>query len=77
MLEAPMHPPDPAATHDQARTRAEHDSGEKPVEQRAQRRHNWGERWLARAMAVAALSTGLNALIQALKVLIEYYFRRG
>lgn len=72
-----MRPPDPCTTHDQARTAAELNSGETAAEQHAQPRHSWGERWLARAMAAAALSTGLNALVQALKVLIEYYFRRG
>ncbi len=77
MLEAPVHPPDPATTHDQARTTAEPDSGENTAEQHAQPRHSRAERRLACAMAAAALSTGLNALVQALKVLIEYYFRRG
>ena len=72
-----MRPPDPCATHDEARMTAEPNSDENTAEQAAQPRHSWGERWLARAMAAAALSTGLNALVQAVKVLIEYYFRRG
>lgn len=72
-----MRPPDPCATHDQVRTTAEPNSDENTAEQHVLPGQSWGERWLARAMAVAALSTGLNALVQALKVLMEYYFRRG
>ncbi len=72
-----MHPPDPCTTHDQAWTIAEPECEEEPEEQFAMPGQSWGERWMARLMAVAALSTGLNALVQAVKVLIEFYFRRG
>jgi hypothetical protein len=56
---------------------AEAQSDPGPPEQRPQPMLSRGERWLACATAAAVLVSGVNALVQVWKVLIEYIVRHG
>lgn len=72
-----MQRPDPTNNHDQAWATAESNYGSDAAKHHALPGLTRGQRWLAGATAGAVLLSGLNALVQVWKVLLEYVLRHG
>ncbi len=77
MLGAAMNRSETNASGDRAWTETEGKPDAEPAGQRPQSVLTRGERWLACATAAAVLLSGLNALLQVWKALLEYCVRHG
>lgn len=72
-----MHTTDPTASHNQGWIKAKSNCRPEGERRHADISLTRGQRWLACATAIAVLLSGLNALVQVWKVLIEYHAHHG
>ncbi len=70
-----MKNPDPTVTSEQAWPTEQAGPGPAATERHTRPALTWGQRWLVRATASAVLLSGLNALLQVWKVIIECCIR--